>query len=277
MENPCDNDDQAVEEIILSSESAVDPQLLVPPSLRHFGGAKPDVAFGALKFRIGRRPSASNLWEVYQTANLPQPEKDRIEVYNGYQQWLVVQAVGIIRDGGYERIDALGIEISFATKSRVAIRALFPQTQFITNLEGSIGLNCTANLNLSGSLSPSDLGTMLGKELPLTIPFASAGASFKVSGQANLVGRLSFAVCTPLITAIGTNDNECRWRFERDRQPLVGDHLLAMVVRAPRRETNLDYTVRISAEVSTQTTLWPWWRETDMLKSKTLKIQCPLN
>src|ERR1700736_784317 len=75
------------EEITLTTADAIDPLIFIPPSKRVFGRG-PDVEFGGLRLRIGRRPTAINLWDLYQRSNRELPPEDQIEVYNGYQLWL---------------------------------------------------------------------------------------------------------------------------------------------------------------------------------------------
>ncbi len=262
------------DDVVLTDADANDPLLFVPPSKRVFGRG-PDAEFGKLRFRIGRRPIATNLWQIYRRSNRALPSDNDIDVFNGYELWILLQSIGMGNDGSADRVDAFSIALSFLGKDPIAITSVYPQTQFISTLGANLGLTCAADVELGGSARIPDLSMLLGEDIPLG---ASAGGKAKLTlgTHADVVARLSFNVYTPTVVATGTYDSECRWRFQRDRLPLVGDQVVALVVRTPRGMKSLSYTIQFIAEVSTRSANWKWWRETAVVKSKSRSIQCQL-
>ena len=230
-----------VREVVLTFADALDPLLAVAPSQRSFGSA-PQVEQGRVRLRIGERPIVRDLKRLYRKAGKTLPAD--FEVFSAYNIWMILFAVGIVRESGMREVDRFGFAVTFPEKPRVTVLNVLPQTRFVKRA-GAI-LKADATLSLNGSAHvPESVSQVLAATDAL-----SADASLSVSAEANVFGTLSFSVLTSVIQAIGTGDRRAEWVFEKSEQPLVGDQHLAITLLAPKHVDELQIATRLSASVS---------------------------
>jgi hypothetical protein len=232
----------------VTDSDAADPLLLQAPSLRRFGGA-PDIATKRIQFRIGRRPIARDIGAMYQELG----GAAKFDLHMSYRVWLIVQSVGIIRYEGFEDVRFLGCEVRFPEKPRVTIAGLAPQTHFVSRLTGDVGvdLEARAEVTATGDIAvPSELSDLVAPSVAFANIEGSAGAKFRASAHANVVGELSVSVMTPIVTTVGIGDHRAEWLFRKHKKPLNGDHFMVLTVIAPKNVEELRFETRVSGVVS---------------------------
>jgi hypothetical protein len=229
-------------EIDLDFKSARDPDLLVPPSKRTFG-AEPDIEVGQLRLRIGERPVARNLRLLYEMSKRELPSD--LEVFVSYDIWLLTHSVSVIKEGGYKKIRQLGYQVRFPDKPKVTVLEVLPQTHFVTKVGGFFKSEADIQINGQASM-PESITHLLN-----TVENLSLGGKLVLSEQVNLVARITFAVMTPVIQAVGAGDNGSEWVFRQDEQPLLGDQLMIQILLTPRRLRALDFKARVYATIAT--------------------------
>jgi hypothetical protein len=230
-----------VRELTLTFADALDPLLAIAPSQRSFGSGS-QVEQGRVRVRIGERPIVRDLKRLYRKAGKTLPTD--FEVFSAYNIWMILFAVGIVRESGMREVDRFGFAVTFPEKPRVTVLNILPQTRFVKRA-GAI-LKAEATLSLNGSAQVPEVVSQV-----LTATDAlSADASLNVSTEANVFGTLSFSVLTSAIQAIGTGDRRAEWVFEKAEQPLVGDQHLAVTLLAPKQVDEIEVTTQLSASVS---------------------------
>lgn len=228
-------------EIQLDSQSALDQDLLVPPSKRTFG-AEPDVEAGRIRLRIGERPVARNLRVLYELSKREVPAD--LEVFISYDIWLLTHSISVVKEGGFKQIRQLGYQMKFPDRPRVTVLEVLPQTRFVTNVGGFF--KGEADIQLNGQAAVPDSITHLLDY----VEDLSLGGKVTLSNQINLVGRVSFAVMTPVIQAVGAGDSSSEWVFIKDEQPLLGDQLMTQMILTPLRLNKLKFKARLYATIS---------------------------
>lgn len=249
-------------EITLARQNATDPNLLVPPSQRHLGGDEPDIEADRLRLRIGDRPIARNLRRLYELSDRQLP--DTLEVFTSYDLWLLTHAVSVIKEGGYKRVRHLGYRMSFQEKPRVTVVDILPQTHFVTKVGGFF--RAETDIQLNGEAKVPDSLTELLEE----VESISLGGQIRISAEANVVGRVSFSVMTPVIQAVGVGSNGSEWVFRKDEQPLLGDQLMIQIVLTPRRLREIKFRAQLHAAITTFDFL------PALLESDWLDLECEL-
>jgi hypothetical protein len=124
-----------------------DLELLVGPRQLHYGGA--DIDKGSLRVRVGRRPIAMNLANLYSKRGRAVP--DEYMVYEGYNIWLLNHSVGILRERGALDASHVYYEIELADE-RAIITEVLPQPKFLQ--AGAGGPRCEAEIRLNGRAAP---------------------------------------------------------------------------------------------------------------------------
>ena len=249
-------------DITLTRQNATDPYLLVPPSQRHLGGDEPDIETDRLRLRIGDRPIARNLRRLYELGNRQMP--DNLEVFTSYDLWLLTHAVSVIKEGGYKRVRHLGYRMSFHEKPRVTVVEVLPQTRFVTKIGGF--LRAETDIQLNGEAKVPDNLIALLEE----VESFSLGGQIRFSAEANVVGRVSFSVMTPVIEAVGIGSSSSEWVFRKDSQPLLGDQLMIQIVLTPRRLRKIKLRAQLHVTITTFNFL------PVRLESDWLELECEL-
>lgn len=228
-------------EIQLERQSALDPDLLVPPSERTFG-AEPDIEAGRIRLRIGERPVARNLRVLYELGKREVPAD--LEVFLSYDIWLLTHTISVVQEGGFKQIRQLGYEMQFPDKPKVTVLEVLPQTRFVTKVGGC--LKGEADIQLNGQVAVPDSITHLLDY----VEDLSFGGKVTLSNQLNVVGRVSFAVMTPVIQAVGVGDSRSEWVFIKDENPLLGDQHMTQMILTPLRLKKLKFKARLNATIS---------------------------
>jgi len=231
----------AVREVTLTFADAVDPLLAIPPSQRSFGSGS-QIEEGHVRLRIGERPIVRDLKRLYRKAGKTLPTD--FEIFSAYNIWMILFAVGIVRESGMRQVNRFGFALTFPEKPRVTVLSVLPQTRFVKRA-GAL-LKAEATLSLNGS---AEVPEAVSQALTTTDTL-SVDASLNVSTQANVFGTLSFSLLTSVIQAIGTGDRRAEWVFEKSEHPLVGDQHLAITLLAPKQVDELEVATRLSASIT---------------------------
>lgn len=237
-------------DVTLSPEDVLDPDLLVPPSERHLG-PEPVLERGNIEVRIGRRPFVRSMRALYESSGRQVPLG--MEVFKAYKLWLLTHSVSVVREPGRGDIRRLGYEVAFPDEPRITVVELFPQSRFVKKLGAELESRFVfeAGVELNGQAVPPEAVIELLKQVqPLSFG-GKAGAKAEIATRGGLVGRLSFAVMTPIIEAVGVGDDYSQWVFTKDTMPLVGDHIMMQVVLVPNVLRELQFRARVSATTTT--------------------------
>ncbi|QDT50503.1 hypothetical protein Pan258_45820 [Symmachiella dynata] len=240
---------------------AIDKEDFVPPSERHLGD-EADIEMEPFRFRIGDRPIARDLRRLYELAERDVPED--LEVFHDNNIWIITHAVSVLGTRSFKSVADFGYRMRYADSPRVTILEVMPQTRFITHIGGCF--KNEAEIDIHGGASvPAELTDLLDQ-----IEAVSVGGELRLSSKTNIVGRLSFSVVTPIITATGVGDSGSEWVFRKDENPLVGDHLMFQIVHTPRYQKTLKFKAQVYATVMTS------WFFPARLESDWVELTCRL-
>ncbi|HEX8175553.1 MAG TPA: hypothetical protein VF543_10570 [Pyrinomonadaceae bacterium] len=246
-----DNDapDGGMLEVVLASEDALNPKLEEPLYEIKLGG-KPHVEKKNVKVRIGQRPIARSLRELYEKAGKELPSD--LQVFNSFRLWMITHTMSVIREPGMRDISGLSYEVQFPSDPRVTTVQLLPQTRFIKKVGAGLSTDWAVDvgLGLSGQVAPPAAITELLEQTDFVSAGGEAKAKIEISNRLHLVGNLSFAVMTPLVAAVGVGDDYCRWDFTKDDVPLIGDHLMVQILLVPKHEYELSFKARVTATIT---------------------------
>lgn len=248
-------------EVSLGPENAVDPDLLVPPSQRRFGG--PEVEFSRIRIKIGERPIARDLRTLYQLTKRELP--GNLEVFRSYRLWMVTHAVSIVDQATIRSVRQVGYQMRLPNEPCVTVVEMFPQTRFVKKVEGK--WETRADLEIDGKASVPDTVT----ELLDHFEGLTLGGKVTIATKVGLIGRLSFAVFTPVVQAVGVGDRQSEWIFERSDEPLIGDQLMVQILLVPKHVDRVEFEARAHAVVSTFNLI------PTRLNSEWIPLACSLN
>lgn len=222
------------------------------------------ISFKGLEIRLGNRPVARNLRQLYHLGHQEFPVS--LAIFDVYDVWLIMHSIAAIRQEGRTPIHALGYEADFLEEDQVYTIDLLPQPKFSTSLSGKLESNV-------------DLGVEGHAELPETarafmdsIQFLGGDAKLKLSSAMQLIGRISFSVMSPLIQAIGIGSSHCQWQFEVEQKPLLGDQIMLQTVLVPRYTEKLAFKIRGYAQLRPK-----WTKALAMFRTKWLQVECLLS
>ena len=54
---------------------------------------------------------------------------------------------------------------------------------------------------------------------------------------------------TPKVQAVGNSSSAVHWQFDKDEDPLVGDHVMVQTIVVPKGQENLTLRMRASASI----------------------------
>jgi hypothetical protein len=192
----------------------------------------------AFVLSVGNRPFARSLRKLYALRGEKMPPEMaalRGEVY------LVTHAIGLLSRDGKQGVDALTYRASFGDPGSTV--ELFPNTRFkeffSTTTQFEAGLSADGHAKL-----PSQIG-----ELAADVINLGASAELHLGTKAGVVGKLSMAVKSPTIQAVGHASNEVTWQLAREDDPLLGDQILVQTVLVPRGAERLTYRIQASAVI----------------------------
>lgn len=234
----------AMVEMELTPEDAVDPRLFIAPQNRTFGGtADSELLHKKIRVRMGERPTARNVRKMFEAEGKELPAD--LKVYAAYDIWLVGMSVGVLKEGGWQSVKRLGLQVELPSSPRFVVIGMAPETRLI--VRGNAGLECRLELGANGGLAvPDAVSAAVKAALPVT---AEASASAKVSAKSGV--NVSFSVISPAIIAVGKGDRRVEWVIEDADGPLLGDQELCFTVLTPIVADEIEMTARISATIST--------------------------
>lgn len=215
-----------------------------------------DICGMGVTLRIGRAPLALDLAQLYTATGRDFPPE--YDAASPHRLVLLMFTVGVLNEGSFERIRRFGLRVMLPPDPRYRIFDLLPRqellTRFEANLEGRANLECRADLGIDGQVElPAEASPL---PLPLGLPF---GVSAAAGVTARVIGRLSFAVHSRLVDAIGDGDTQAQWVLTRQDLPLDGrTHRFGMVVSVPVAETEVKPKVNVYAIVSRLSSLHTW-------------------
>jgi hypothetical protein len=77
-----------------------------------------------------------------------------------------------------------------------------------------------------------------------------AGAELQVGAEAHVVGKLTLALKTPKVQAVGNASSRISWQLHKDADPLVGDQVLVQTVVVPKGQEELTFKMQAFAIIS---------------------------
>ena len=248
----------------LTAREAVSQQFEIAPDERKMGSGEPDLATDMIRMYIGTNPVAYNLKELFKKSNRPIPPK--IQIFKSYNVYIINHTVGIVKEGGWEKVRQIGYRMKFMPGQEVTVLDVMPQSKYVTQVGAT--LNFDAQLDLNGELSPPNQLT----ELLNNIDGVGVGGKLKVAAQGSVVGRFTFDVITPEIQSIGKGNDYSEWIFKRVDHPLVGDDIeMFQIVLVNRFAEELKFEASIYSTIST------WNFIPSSRKSEWINVTCKLN
>jgi len=172
------------------------------------------------------------------------------EIFDEFDIWVVAHAIGVVDRGGWSSVvggsvEAVGYQASFEEALAYTVE-LLPEPKFVTNIGGE--LKVLAEIGLEGRARVPD--TM--REI-LNAPGEALGgdARMELLTDAKVVGRISFAVWTPKIQAVGLCHSRCEWVFNRTDEPLLNNQLMYQTILVPAGTKTLTMEIRGYALIRT--------------------------
>ncbi len=221
------------------------------------------ISVKGLKIRLGDRPIAKNLRELYKLKRESLP--DDIVVYDAYDIWLLFHSIGAIRREGSAEVKVLGYETKFENEDEVYTIEMLPHSRFCKRFGASF--KSVVDLGVEGNVQvPDEL-----KEVLDAIDLIGGDVKLNLSTDLKLIGRLSFSVITPAIQAIGVGASRCEWCFQAEDKPLLGDQIMIQTVLVRPQTKTLKFKIRGYALVKTG-----WISFPAMYRTKWLDITCAL-
>lgn len=243
----------------LTEKNSIEKHFEIPPLERKAGGT-PNIEIEKIRMYIGSNPIAFNLKELYKKSKKEIPPE--IQIFKSYNVFIINHTVGVIQEGGWEKVKQVGYRMRFSAENEVTVLDVLPQSKYVTNLEGN--LNFEADLNLNGELSTPDKVTNLINQ----IEGVGIGGKLKVATNSSIVGRFNFSVITSEIQSIGKGNNYSEWIFNRVDKPLVGDDIeMFQIILADRFIEELSFEASIYSIISTWNFL-PSRRQSDWITIK---------
>jgi len=222
------------------------------------------ISVKGLKIRLGDRPLAKNLRQLYQLKHESLPED--IVVYDAYDIWLLFHSIGAMRREGNAEVQILGYEANFENEDDLYTIDLLPQSKFCKKFGAAF--NTDVDLGVEGKAQvPEEL-----KEILDTIDLAGGDVKLSLSTGLKLIGRLSFSVITPAIQAIGIGASQCEWCFHAEEKPLLGDQIMIQAVLVRPKTKVVKFKIRGYALIKTG-----WISFPAMYRTKWLDVECPLS
>ena len=235
----------ADEVTVLSAANALNDALEVPPRKRVLGET-PDIDQGKVFIRAGSRPIALDVVDFYiRSSRATPPELQQLAME--YRLILLIHTVSVIKDPGWVSVARLGFQVRFPDTPRITVHDVIPRARFVDRLSGHLGWTFGGDLNASGKFELPPVESPIGAAIPMDL---GGHASVKAGVEAALAGRISFAVASPEIQAIGSGDSFSQWEITKDSGPLEGEHVFMQILLVPETiKKKLKYDVRVSATI----------------------------
>jgi len=222
------------------------------------------ISVKGLKIRLGDRPIAKNLRQLYKLKHEAFP--DDLAVFDAYDIWLLFHSIGAIRREGNADVRVLGYEAKFENEEDIYTIEMLPHSKFCTRLGASF--KSVVDLGIEGKAQvPEEL-----KEVLDAIDLVGGDVKLSLSTELKSIGRLSFSVITPTIQAIGIGASRCEWCFHAEEKPLLGDQIMIQTVLVRPHTKTLKFKIRGYALIKTG-----WVGFPAMYRTKWLDVECPLS
>jgi hypothetical protein len=266
MDHNMGHDDEV---LVLTAEQDVNPKLAA--LVKDFGKT-PDVAQDRVEIRIGSRPICYDLARLFHEAKQePSPGMKVLSAH--FSLWLLLNTVSVLSEPGGKKVDYLDFEISFPEEPYVTVVDLLPQTEFVTafRVGGSARLECSASFDFSGDQPGTFASSTLLEAARTVLEMSGVDGKVEVSAKAGVMGKLSFAVRTAKIQAVGAGDHYSRWILKKDENSLIGQHAFAQILLTSSVLGEVNYDARVGITMATFFSL-PKMRRSEWKKlSVTLK------
>jgi hypothetical protein len=208
----------------------------------------------AIELRIGDRPFARSMRKMFEHAGKQLPPE--VAALKG-DTYLITHAIGVVASSNAGSIDTIGYEASFAEPGSTL--ELFPTTRFKEYLKADLGFEAGISADGYAKL-PNQLG-----ELSKAVLNVGAGAEVQFGTDASVLGKLTFAVKSPKIQAVGTASSKVSWEFDKDENPLVGDQVMIQTVVVPKGQESLTFNMQAFAMLDPGMFRRPFRVETDVI------------
>lgn len=250
------------------------PELEIPISKQDFG--EPDIStnsvFSKIRAYIADNPIAYSISDIYN--KLGYDVKEKVDLYSGFNIWVIPTNVNILKDGGITEPVKVGIEIEFRNDQirlnkgmTCCIVSLLPSSEYTTT--GELSGSIFGNISASGEVKPINTPKELREWLPIS-PNLSVELGTNIKSGLNW----KYQVTTPLLSAVGLGSSRAEWVFHEGKNPLHGKDLETWtLLTLPDHISQLEYRVRLYLVL--RTAYFPTRRSSDW---KTLKSTMkPLN
>jgi hypothetical protein len=199
-----------------------------------FGGPRRarDFRCGPVRVRIGRKPTAHNLRELYKRRGRGLPEE--FDVFWSHEIWMLHHTVGLLRDE--DSVEARSLQYEMVLDERAVIQGILPEER--TMSQSSTGADCRAEVLLNGRVVPES-NAPPGEELANL-----AGGTLTASLRDDVVGRVWLPVLTANVRAMGPGGNVATWAFRSDH-PLEGYQPMATTLLLDKHIRSLNYKVQV--------------------------------
>lgn len=197
----------------------------------------PDVRFGPLRVRIGRKPTALNLRALYKRRGRGVPEE--FDVFWSHELWMLHHTVGLLRDE--DTIEARGLQYEMVLDERAVIQGVLPEERAIR--QSPAGPDCRADVLLNGRMVPES-GDASGEELENL-----AGGALMASSRDDVVGRVWLPLMTAHVRAMGPGCNVATWVFRSDC-PLEGYQPMATTLLLDKHIRTLNCRVQVRLQAA---------------------------
>jgi hypothetical protein len=244
---------------------------LLPPDQRERLGAadratSPEAGLlqieNELEIRIGDRPQVYRLADLYKQGHQgAAPNPNLLPIWDEYEFWVIVHAVGAMKRHGPATIRSLGYQMSF-TNGCAATVGMQPDSLSVENFTVRVALGAEGDVELPGATIPLGGGaTTLAPSIRLSY-----------SSETKLVGKLEFGVRTRVISTVGLCRSGCEWRFQRSgSKDHFGDHLIVQTIKVLPGTPSVSFTARAYAQL---TDWWEWTRAPRLIWTRELTLVC---
>lgn len=215
------------------------------------------------ELRIGDRPFVRSVRKLYETngRSLP-PEAAALPG----ETYVVTHAVGVtVVDGAARKVDTVGYRTSFDDPGSTI--ELAPSTRFKEWF--TAGGKFEAGLSAEGYLeAPPELSALVAGAAGIPL---GAGAEIHLATEANVVGKVSVSIKTPVIQAVGTASSSAGWQFERGDDPLAGDQVMLQTVVVPRGQESMTFSLQGYAVIDPS-----WYRRPVRIETPPIEVEVEL-
>ena len=213
------------------------PELDRPLSKQDFGTVASGRGWNAT---IAEQPIPLRLDRVFDRLGKPIPPE--IDLYQGFDVWLIPNRVAVMRRRGFAAVVSIGLDCDYASgRATRSIAGLVPQPEYVSLGGVSTEATCAGKIGFAGDVtaggSEADGSENVVFENGIKL---SAGAA--VDAHVNF----SFAVATPRIAAIGVGSAIAQWQFKLGGVPLFGRDIETWTFLVlPKMTRKLAYRIRL--------------------------------